>query len=80
MIPIFGAIGLTFFIWKAYQGIREEFTYAEVRQWIRHKLGWNRGHVMSWTTPEGRVQIGFMCEDCLSVHGVSDITDMVKHL
>ncbi len=51
-----------------------------MKNWLIHKLGWNEGRVMSWTTPEGRVWIGFMCDDCGSIHGCHDATDIVEKM
>ena len=48
---------------------------TEFRNWLRHKLGCNQGQIMSWTSPEGRILIGFMCE-CGTIHGVNDITHL----
>lgn len=49
----------------------------KLRNWLRHKLGWNQGEIMSWLSPEARVFIGFMCYECGTIHGVKDITNMV---
>lgn len=46
------------------------------RSRIRHWLGWNRGSVMSWTTTEGRILMGFMCE-CGVIHSVHDTTHLI---
>ena len=44
---------------------------------LQHRLGWWSGHVVSRTDQAGRLYIGFMCDQCCTVTGEHDATNMI---
>ncbi len=38
--------------------------------WLEHRLGWNRGTVVSATDVRGNVWIGFKCSTCGKISGI----------
>jgi hypothetical protein len=43
-----------------------------------HWFGWNKGHVETWYEGD-RLLVGFQCESCGKIEGISEITRMVEH-
>lgn len=43
--------------------------------WLKHRLGWNRGIVETWTARCGRVMVGFRCDDCGQLHGIHPVPE-----
>lgn len=44
---------------------------------LQHRFGWYSGHVVSRTTGDGRIMIGFMCSKCSKVMSEHDATNMI---
>lgn len=49
-----------------------------IRSWFFHRMGWNKGVPQMWRDDEGKTFIGFMCQDCLKIHTVRDISALIK--
>lgn len=43
---------------------------TEIRHTLAHRLGWNRGRVVSWIDTAGDVVVGFRCDGCGWVSGI----------